>query len=199
MMQELVLATGNPGKVRELQNLLQDAGWSVRPQSEWSLTAADETGTTFVENAIIKARHAAKHTERPAVADDSGLSVAALQGAPGVYSARYAGVAASDQDNVTKLLDAMQAVPASQRQASFHCALVYLAHAEDPTPLICTGKWAGMITTEAVGEQGFGYDPVFWVPEHNCTAAQLSSALKHQLSHRGQALRQLLQALSSQR
>jgi len=197
MMQELVLATGNQGKVKELQSLLQSAGWTVRPQSEWSLTAADETGTTFVENAIIKARHAAAHTKRPAVADDSGLAVAALQGKPGVYSARYAGPDATDQDNVTKLLKALQDVPMAERQASFHCALVYLAHADDPTPLICTGKWDGLITTAAAGEHGFGYDPVFWVPEHQCTAAQLSREIKHELSHRGQALSQLLTALST--
>lgn len=197
-MRELVLATGNQGKVKELQNLLAAANWQVKPQSQWQLPEAEETGTTFVENAIIKARHASRLTGLPAIADDSGLAVAALDGAPGVYSARYAGTAATDSDNVNKLLKALTSVPTSQRQACFHCVLVYLAHAEDPTPLICHGQWHGEIATSTSGNGGFGYDPVFYVASENCTAAEFEPARKHQLSHRGQALRELLTKLENQ-
>lgn len=197
-MQDLVLATSNKGKLIELAGLLQPLGWQVRAQSEWQISDADETGLTFVENAIIKARHAAHHTGLPALADDSGIAVDALQGAPGIYSARYAGVGSSDQDNIDKLLTAMRGVPAEQRQASFHCVLVYLRHAEDPTPIICHGQWRGQITEQAIGDKGFGYDPVFWVASENCTAAQLSAAQKQQLSHRGQALRAMVQQLQQQ-
>ncbi|RUO62920.1 XTP/dITP diphosphohydrolase [Pseudidiomarina planktonica] len=197
-MRELVLATGNQGKVKELQNLLAAANWQVKPQSHWQLPEAEETGTTFVENAIIKARHAARLTGLPAIADDSGLAVSALGGAPGVYSARYAGADATDNDNVTKLLDALAKVPESERQACFHCVLVYLAHADDPTPLICHGQWHGEIATATSGKGGFGYDPVFFVQSDNCTAAELEPSRKHELSHRGQALRELLSKLESQ-
>lgn len=197
-MRELVLATGNQGKVKELQNLLAAANWQVKPQSLWQLPEAEETGTTFVENAIIKARHAARLTGLPAIADDSGLAVAALDGAPGVYSARYAGANATDNDNVTKLLAALKEVPPSQRQACFHCVLVYLKHAQDPTPLICHGQWQGEIAMTTAGSGGFGYDPVFFVPAENCTAAELNPSRKHQLSHRGQALRELLTKLENQ-
>jgi XTP/dITP diphosphohydrolase len=196
-MQELVLATGNKGKVVELEALLQPFGWNVRPQSEWHFAEAEETGLTFIENAILKARHAAQHTGLPALADDSGLAVNALQGAPGIYSARYAGPECNDQDNIEKLLDTLKDTAPEQRQASFHCVLAYLRHANDPTPIICHGRWDGMIATTPQGEQGFGYDPVFWIPELNCTAAQLSTAQKQQLSHRGQALRQFVQQLQA--
>ncbi|MEX1220954.1 MAG: RdgB/HAM1 family non-canonical purine NTP pyrophosphatase [Idiomarina sp.] len=197
-MRELVLATGNQGKVKELQNLLAAANWQVKPQSHWQLPEAEETGTTFVENAIIKARHAARLTGLPAIADDSGLAVTALGGAPGVYSARYAGADASDSDNVSKLLTALAKVPATERQACFHCVLVYLAHADDPTPLICHGQWHGEIATTTSGTGGFGYDPVFFVQSDHCTAAELESSRKHELSHRGQALRELLSKLERQ-
>ncbi len=196
-MQELVLATGNKGKVVELEALLQPFGWNVRPQSEWHFAKAEETGLTFIENAILKARHAAQHTGLPALADDSGLAVNALQGAPGIYSARYAGPECNDQDNIEKLLDTLKDTAPEQRQASFHCVLAYLRHANDPTPIICHGRWDGMIATTPQGEQGFGYDPVFWIPELNCTAAQLSTAQKQQLSHRGQALRQFVKQLQA--
>jgi non-canonical purine NTP pyrophosphatase, rdgB/HAM1 family len=196
-MQELVLATGNKGKVVELEALLQPFGWNVRPQSEWHFAEAEETGLTFIENAILKARHAAQHTGLPALADDSGLAVNALQGVPGIYSARYAGPECNDQDNIEKLLDTLKDTAPEQRQASFHCVLAYLRHANDPTPIICHGRWDGMIATTPQGEQGFGYDPVFWIPELNCTAAQLSTAQKQQLSHRGQALRQFVQQLQA--
>ena len=194
-MQEVVLATGNQGKIRELGELLSPLDWQVRPQSEWGFAEAEETGLTFIENAILKARHAARHTGSPALADDSGLAVRALHGAPGIYSARYAGANASDSDNVEKLLAALQSVPAAERQASFHCVLAFLRHAEDPTPVICHGTWHGTITQQPAGNGGFGYDPVFWVAAENCTAAELSKSRKQALSHRGQALRQLIQQL----
>src|SRR5690554_2099528 len=191
----LVLATGNKGKVAELQHVLAPLGVQVLPQSHFQVTDADETGLTFVENAIIKARHACAATGLPALADDSGLAVDALQGAPGIYSARYAGLEASDQDNILKLLNTLSHVSTEQRSAAFHCVLVYMAHAEDPTPLIAHGVWNGQIATTASGASGFGYDPIFYVPERNCTAAELSAADKFDLSHRGQALRLLLAQL----
>lgn len=192
-MQKLVLATGNKGKVAELSRMLAPFQFDVIPQTQLNVNDADETGLTFVENAILKARHAALNTGLPAIADDSGLAVDYLQGAPGIYSARYAGEHASDANNVNKLLQALQDVPAGQRTASFHCVLVYLRHAEDPVPIICHGSWTGSITLAPQGENGFGYDPVFWVPESHCTAASLSIEQKQQLSHRGKALRNLMQ------
>lgn len=197
-MKQLVLATGNPGKVTELAAMLAPFACTVTPQSEFKLADADETGLSFVENAIIKARHAALHTGLPAIADDSGLAVDALRGAPGIYSARFAGEGASDTDNVHKLLQALNGVPEQQRLAQFHCVLVFMRHAEDPTPLISHGRWQGVIHHQPQGQGGFGYDPVFYLPELNCTAAELSKAQKQQLSHRGQALRQLLSQLQQQ-
>ncbi|PHM64400.1 putative deoxyribonucleotide triphosphate pyrophosphatase [Xenorhabdus stockiae] len=194
-MQKVVLATGNAGKVRELADLLADFGLDIVAQTELGVDSADETGLTFIENAIIKARHAAAITGLPAIADDSGLSVNALGGAPGIYSARYAGVDASDQDNLEKLLETMSDVPDDQRQAQFNCVLVYLRHAEDPTPLVFHGRWSGFITREPAGNGGFGYDPVFYVPEFGCTAAELSREQKSAVSHRGQALKMLLEAM----
>ncbi|HCB0592510.1 TPA: XTP/dITP diphosphatase [Klebsiella quasipneumoniae subsp. similipneumoniae] len=194
-MQKVVLATGNAGKVRELASLLEDFGLDIVAQTELGVESAEETGLTFIENAILKARHAAQITGLPAIADDSGLAVDALGGAPGIYSARYAGVDASDQQNLEKLLDALQDVPDDQRQAQFHCVLVYLRHAEDPTPLVCHGSWPGVIAREAVGHGGFGYDPIFFVPSEGKTAAELSREEKSAISHRGQALKLLLDAL----
>lgn len=191
MTKQIVLASGNIKKVAELQSLFTELNLNVVPQSEFSVTDAEETGTTFVENAIIKARHAASVTGLAAIADDSGISVDALDGRPGVYSARFAGTHATDQDNLELLLDQMAGVPSGQRQATFWCVLVYLRHAHDPTPLICTGSWQGEITSSALGVRGFGYDPIFWVPEANKTAAELTNEEKNKLSHRGQALRQL--------
>ncbi|WP_404399854.1 RdgB/HAM1 family non-canonical purine NTP pyrophosphatase [Idiomarina seosinensis] len=193
---EIVLATGNPGKVTELQAMLADqqatSGWHIRPQSEWQFEEAEEIGLTFVENALIKARHACQHTGLAAIADDSGLAVPALGGAPGVISARYAGPDCSDAENIEKLMRELKDVPASQRQATFHCVLVFLRHSTDPTPLICHGQWHGEILTAPSGNGGFGYDPIFWVPERQCSAAQLSPADKQDLSHRGKALKQLV-------
>lgn len=194
-MQKVVLATGNPGKVRELAALLADFGLDVVAQTELGVESAEETGLTFIENAILKARHAAQVTGLPAIADDSGLAVDALGGAPGIYSARYAGEDASDQQNLDKLLDAMQAVPAGQRGARFHCVLVYLRHAADPTPLVFHGSWAGEITTSSAGRGGFGYDPIFYVPALQRTAAELTREEKIAVSHRGQALKLLLEAM----
>ncbi|CPR17238.1 RdgB/HAM1 family non-canonical purine NTP pyrophosphatase [Brenneria goodwinii] len=194
-MQKVVLATGNPGKVRELADLLADFGLDIVAQTELGVDSVEETGLTFIENAILKARHASRITGLPAIADDSGLAVDALDGAPGIYSARYAGLDASDQQNLDKLLRALQTVPDEQRGASFHCVLVYLRHAEDPTPLVCHGSWSGTLAREPAGSGGFGYDPIFIVPELGKTAAELTREEKHARSHRGQALRLLLDAL----
>ncbi|KYQ98070.1 XTP/dITP diphosphatase [Serratia plymuthica] len=194
-MQKVVLATGNPGKVRELADLLADFGLNVVAQTELGVDSAEETGLTFIENAILKARHAAQITGLPAIADDSGLAVDALGGAPGIYSARYAGVDASDQQNLDKLLVALKDVPQGSRGAQFHCVLVYMRHAEDPTPLVFHGSWAGEITFESAGAGGFGYDPVFYVPELGRTAAELSRDEKSAVSHRGKALKLMLEAM----
>ncbi|OIQ24650.1 XTP/dITP diphosphatase [uncultured Vibrio sp.] len=194
-MKKLVLATGNQGKVREMADLLSDFGFDVVAQSEFNVSDVAETGTTFIENAIIKARHAAKETGLPAIADDSGLEVDFLQGAPGVYSARYAGEEASDLENLEKLLKAMKDAPQDQRTARFHCVLVLMRHENDPTPIVCHGKWEGSILTQPEGENGFGYDPIFYVPEEDCASALLDSVRKKQLSHRGKALKSLFAAL----
>lgn len=194
-MQKVVLATGNAGKVRELASLLQDFGLNIVAQTDLGVESAEETGLTFIENALLKARHAAAITGLPAIADDSGLAVDALGGAPGIYSARYAGVDASDRDNLEKLLAAIKDVPDAQRQAQFHCVLVYLRHAEDPTPLVFHGVWPGEITRAPAGEGGFGYDPIFYVPSEGKTAAELTREEKSAISHRGQALKQLLEAM----
>ncbi|WP_045049191.1 XTP/dITP diphosphatase [Rouxiella chamberiensis] len=195
-MQKVVLATGNPGKVRELAHLLADFGLDVVAQTELGVDDADETGLTFIENAILKARHAAQITGLPAVADDSGLAVDFLGGAPGIYSARYSGEGATDQRNLDKLLDALKDVPEGRRQAQFHCVLVYLRHAEDPTPLVCHGSWDGEITRAMSGEGGFGYDPIFYVPALGKTAAELTREEKSAVSHRGLALAKLFKAMS---
>jgi XTP/dITP diphosphohydrolase len=195
MTKTLVLATGNPGKVNELANMLSPLNINVLPQSDFNVGEVAETGTTFVENAIIKARHAAKITGMPAIADDSGLEVDGLNGAPGVYSARFAGKSASDQDNIDKLLNELADNP--NRKARFWCVLVLMRHADDPTPLICSASWEGEITQTQNGEGGFGYDPVFFVAEQNCTSAELTKAQKNAVSHRGQALKKLLLELQS--
>lgn len=198
-MSKIVLATGNQGKVKELGSLLAEYNIEIVPQSDFNVPDVAETGTTFVENAIIKARHAAKITELPAIADDSGLEVDALNGAPGVYSARYAGDMLknpSDNDNINKLLIALESVPQSQRTARFHCVLVYMKHESDPTPIICHGIWEGRISQEKLGEQGFGYDPVFWQDDLQMSSAQLPRETKNKLSHRGKALTQLVSKLA---
>lgn len=184
--QSIVLASGNPGKIREIQAIL--AGHPIVPQSQFQIEEADETGKTFVENALLKARNAASHSGLPAIADDSGLAVDYLHGAPGVISARYAGSDASDQDNVDKLLKELAGVPFERRTARFICVIVFIEHAEDPCPVIAQGIWEGRILDEPVGDNGFGYDPVFWVPEYECASAQLAPEVKNAISHRGKAL-----------
>lgn len=191
----LVLASGNAGKLRELGALLEPLGWAVRPQSEWRLEEAVEDGLSFIENALIKARHAARSTGLPALGDDSGLVVDALHGAPGIYSSRYAGAGADDAANNRKLLTALAGVPEAGRGAHFYCTMAFLRHAEDPAPLLATGRWDGHIADVPAGAGGFGYDPLFWVPGEECTAAQLPPERKNRLSHRGQALAALARQL----
>lgn len=190
-MQKVVLASGNRGKLKEFQQLLN--GFDIAPQSDFNVAEAIEDGLSFVENAIIKARNAAKETGFAAIADDSGLEVDALNGKPGIYSARFAGPHNNDQDNNEKLLLELRDIPEAQRTARFQCLLVFMRHAEDPTPLICQGSWEGRILFSAEGDNGFGYDPLFFVPEKNCSSAQLDPAVKNKISHRGQAMALLLQ------
>ena len=192
MTDEIVLASDNVGKIKEVNALLRGQRYTVVGQGELGVVPAEETGTTFVENAILKAKNAALQTGRAAIADDSGLEVDALNGQPGVYSARFAGAGATDSRNVDKLLSMLGNTPAKGRTARFRCLMVYMRHAQDPTPVICEGTWEGFIHTTSRGENGFGYDPVFWVASEQCCVAELESVRKNQLSHRGQALRQLV-------
>ena len=195
-MQKLVLASGNRGKLKEFSDLLNNRGFDVQAQSQFGLDSAEETGLTFVENALLKARHVCMHTGLPALADDSGIEVDALHGAPGIYSARFAGFDANDSDNNRKLLAELAAVADEHRTARYHCILVLMRHAQDPTPLICHGSWEGRILREPVGDGGFGYDPLFFVPTHNCSAAQLDKTEKNRISHRALALQALLSSLA---
>lgn len=195
MTKKIVLASGNAGKVREIGELLAGSGLTVVPQTEFGVSDIEETGSTFVENALLKARHAATETKLAAIADDSGLEVDALNGAPGIYSARYAGIGASDETNLQQLLTALKGVPENKRGARFQCLMVYMRHPLDPTPIICQGTWEGKILLAPQGQNGFGYDPVFFVPEKQCSSAQLAAEEKNRLSHRGQALAQLVQQL----
>jgi XTP/dITP diphosphohydrolase len=197
-MNRLVLASGNRGKLEEFRQLLSSTGWDIAAQSDFNVPEAAETGLSFVENAILKARNAAQHTGLPALADDSGLEVDALHGAPGIYSARFAGPDADDAANNRKLLELIADVPEAQRTARFQCVLVFMRHAQDPSPLICQGTWQGRILTAPRGGNGFGYDPLFYIPDLQQTAAELPAILKNQRSHRGQALLKLLSALSEQ-
>jgi len=191
-MKKIVLASSNQGKLREFQQIFSVKDIKLVPQSMFSISDADETGLSFVENAIIKARHASELTGLPSLADDSGIEVDALQGQPGIYSARYAGLHGADQENNRKLLLDLADVPEPLRTARFQCAIVFMRHSQDPTPLICQGSWEGRILSEECGINGFGYDPLFFVPSHNCTSAELSKETKNDLSHRGQALRELM-------
>jgi XTP/dITP diphosphohydrolase len=197
MPRRIVLASNNAGKVREFNQLLAGSEFEVVPQSEFNVEEVEETGLSFVENALLKARNAALHTGLPAIADDSGIEVDALHGAPGIYSARFAGAGASDQQNLEKLLHALQGVPDARRGARFQCLMVYLRHAADPTPRIFQGTWEGRILHAPQGSNGFGYDPVFYVPEEHCSSAELPPHTKNRLSHRGQALQQLIAALAA--
>ncbi|HSX64757.1 MAG TPA: RdgB/HAM1 family non-canonical purine NTP pyrophosphatase [Pseudoxanthomonas sp.] len=194
---KLVLASSNHGKLEELRGLLADTGIELIAQSDLGVTDADETATTFVENALIKARHASQMTGLPALADDSGICVDALHGAPGLYSARYAGEHGNASRNIDKLLDAMKDVPDEQRSAHFYCVLVLLQHANDPQPLIVEGQWHGRILHARRGDGGHGYDPVFFDPQHGQSAAEMPLDLKNRLSHRGKALATLRQRLQA--
>lgn len=193
---KVVLASGNAGKVRELSALLSSKHIDVIPQTALNIPDIEETGLTFVENALLKARNAAKLSGLPALADDSGLVVPYLQGAPGIYSARYAGPEAESRQNIAKLLSALRDAHGEERRAHFYCVLVFLAHETDPAPLICTGRWDGHILTSQRGENGFGYDPVFFLADLQKTSAELPFEVKNTLSHRGQALRALTEALT---
>jgi XTP/dITP diphosphohydrolase len=195
-MKGLVLASGNAGKVAELRELLGDDSFDLHAQSEFGVSDVEESASTFVENALLKARHAARATGLPALGDDSGLCVDALNGAPGLYSARYGGVHGDAGRNIARLLDELRDVPEQQRTAHFHCVLVLLRSADDPQPLIAEGQWRGRILAQPRGERGFGYDPVFFDPENACSAAELDPAVKNAISHRGRALATLKQRLA---
>lgn len=195
MTRQIVLASGNKGKLKEFNQVLGDLGVEVVPQSQFNVPDADETGLSFVENAIIKARHACQLTGLPALADDSGLEVDALNGAPGIYSARFVGAGATDAKNNQKLLQLLEGTSPEQRSARFRCVLVFMRHAEDPTPLICQGSWEGQILPLPQGDNGFGYDPLFLVPGLDIASAQLPPEQKNKISHRGQAVQQLIQLI----
>ena len=190
----VVLASGNAGKLAELNRILAPLGLNLISQADFAVPEVEETGLSFVENAILKARAAARHSELPAIADDSGLEVDYLQGAPGIHSARFSGQ--GDAGNNALLLERLEGVPEAQRTARFQCVLVYLRHERDPTPIICQGSWEGRILLEARGEQGFGYDPLFYVPQYQCSSAELAPELKNRISHRARASALLREALS---
>lgn len=189
---KIVLASGNSGKVREINKLFADSGIEIVPQSDYDVPEVAETGTTFVENAIIKARHAAQITGLPAIADDSGIEVDALDSRPGVYSARYAGDHATDSENNSKMLAELKGLANSERTARYQCILVFMRSATDPVPIITQGSWEGYILQEARGDGGFGYDPIFFVPTHNCSGGELALDVKNTISHRAQALEAML-------
>ena len=196
-MSKIVLASGNTGKLKEFSVLLSELDMDIIPQSDFNVSEAEETGLTFVENALIKARNACLHTNLPAIADDSGIEVDALNGEPGIYSARYSGLGATNQQNLEALLNTLKDTPESRRTARYQCVIVYLRHATDPTPIICQASWEGKILLTPVGKGGFGYDSIFWVKESNCSAAELTLHQKYTVSHRGKAIRQLLGHLQS--
>ena len=200
MSQKVVLASSNQGKLAEMQTLLADAGFDVLSQDQFSIDSVEETGLSFVENAILKARNACVHTGLPAIADDSGLEVDALHGQPGIYSARFCPDGHDDQDaaNNVKLLNSLEGLTQADRSARFRCVLVYMRHHEDPCPIICLGTWEGRILHQLAGDSGFGYDPLFYVPEKDCSSAELSRDEKNSLSHRGKALRELLKQLTAE-
>ena len=193
--QRWVLGSGNAGKLAEMRSLLATLDIEVIAQSEFDVPDAEETGIGFVDNALLKARHAAAHTGLPAIADDSGLAVDALDGAPGVYSARYAGTHGDDAANNAKLVDALDGLADAQRGAAFHCCLAATLGAEDPVPVIAHGTWRGRILSAPRGEHGFGYDPLFWVADENASAAELPAGRKNQISHRARAMQQLVEQL----
>ena len=194
-VEKIVIASNNRGKLKEIEALFIGKDISIVPQSDFSISDADETGLSFIENAIIKARHAAEQTQLPAIADDSGIEVDILNGEPGIYSARFAGEGASDEDNLNLLLEKLKQSGEAKPSARFQCAMVYLRHASDPTPLIAQGSWQGHIVFEPRGANGFGYDPIFYVPDQRCTSAELPPQLKNKISHRAQAMQLLLKKL----
>jgi XTP/dITP diphosphohydrolase len=196
-LKQIVIASNNKGKLKEIEVLFANKDISIAPQSSFDVSDADETGLSFVENALIKARHASKLTGLPAIADDSGIEVDVLNGEPGIYSARYAGVRASDEENLNFLLEKVKQTGVQEPIARFQCVMVYLRHALAPTPLIAQASWQGYIVPEPRGENGFGYDPIFYLPEKDCTSAELPPELKNKISHRGQALQLLLEKLSA--
>ena len=194
---QIVLASGNAGKLRESAQLLEGLNLEILPQSEFNVPEVEETGLTFVDNAILKARNAAHYTGLPAIADDSGLAVDVLRGRPGIYSARFAGIGASDEENLEKLIRMVEPFPDEERTARFICSMVYIRHEEDHVPVIAEGVWEGQLLIDPKGQNGFGYDPIFYVSSQQCTSAELPPEIKNKLSHRGQALRKLLEQLSS--
>jgi XTP/dITP diphosphohydrolase len=193
---KIILASNNVGKLCEFKDLFSEINISITPQSEFNVEDAVEDGLSFVENAIIKARHAAKVTKHAAIADDSGVEIDALNGEPGIYSARFSGTHGDDQGHNQLVLKKMSGIAYEQRSARFQCVLAYMRHENDPTPLVCQASWEGFILEDARGEDGFGYDPLFYVPEHNCSSAQLPKELKNKISHRAKALQILLAALT---
>lgn len=193
---KLVLASNNSGKLTEFRELLAKDKFEIFPQANFNIEDAEETGLTFIENAIIKARHAAALSHLPALADDSGLVIDALDGAPGIYSARFAGKHGDFQANIHKVLTELTHVPEEQRTARFICVLALLKHPNDPTPIVCEGSWEGRILFKPSGSHGFGYDPIFWVPTHNCSAADLDPKIKNKISHRAQTLEKLFHQIS---
>jgi len=194
-MQKIILASNNRGKIKEIQALLKPLAMTIIPQQECAVTEIAETGLTFVENALLKARHACQKTQLPTIADDSGLVVPALQGQPGIHSSRYGGDDTNDEKNNQKLLAELSIH--TDRRAYFYCCIVFMTHTQDPTPIVCTARWHGKILPQPQGEQGFGYDPIFGVTEHQCSAAQLDPATKNTISHRGQALKKLIHSLEN--
>ena len=194
---KIVFASHNSGKIQELRSLLQSWQIQLIPQGELNVTEIAETGLTFIENALLKARHASQQTGLPSIADDSGLEVTALKGEPGIFSARYAGEPSNAKNNINKLLNTLENYPEQKRNARYYCVLVFLKHPKDPTPVIAEGYWEGIISQEPLGENGFGYDPIFFDPKENQSAAQLSLARKNQISHRAQALRNLIDKLKN--
>jgi XTP/dITP diphosphohydrolase len=194
-VEKIVIASNNRGKLKEIEALFSGKGISIVPQSDFSISDADETGLSFVENAIIKARHASEQSKLPAIADDSGIEVDILDGEPGIYSARFAGEGASDEDNLNLLLEKLKQSGEAKPIARFQCAMVYLRHASDPTPLIAQRSWQGHIVFEPRGSNGFGYDPIFYIPDQGCTSAELTPQLKNKISHRAQAMQLLLKKL----
>jgi len=193
---QIIFASNNEGKIREISELTAGLDLEILSQSKLNIPDIEETGSSFVENAIIKARNAASYSGLPAIADDSGIEIDALQGKPGIFSSRYAGKGASDEANLQKLIGEVSALPEDQRAARFVCLMVYIRCPDDPTPLIAQGVWEGMALINPRGDNGFGYDPMFYVPTHQCTSAELTPEVKNQLSHRGQALKELVRKLS---